>query len=124
MTAVRTDEETRVVWINRPASIHIRRITHCPTCNQRRRFAGFDQLWYGPTWTCLACGDSWHDGQRVERPFKRGWREEARARAAKYWATGVRNLSPAHRDWLEEQLAPYRVRPVEDVELPAEEVSG
>jgi hypothetical protein len=32
--------------------------------------------WYGTLWSCMACGDSWSDGERLERPFSRGWRAE------------------------------------------------
>lgn len=87
-----------------PDSIAIRRITHCPTCERRRRFAAFDQFWYGPTWTCLGCGDRWSDGYRMERPFKRAWRTESRKRAAEMWREGVRAFSAQHRAWLEAQM--------------------
>lgn len=109
--------------INRPASINIRRVMHCPTCDRRRRFSAFDQLWYGPTWTCLGCGDSWSDGMRLERPFRPRWRTEARRRAADRWTNAVRNLGPEHRAWLDKQMAHYQGPAVEDVHLPAEVAS-
>lgn len=62
-----------------------RRILPCPTEGTRRRFVGFDQEWYGITWTCCGCGDSWSDGERMERPFARGWRERAMGRAKGHW---------------------------------------
>jgi hypothetical protein len=90
--------------INRPDTIAIRRITQCPTENRRRRFAAFDALWYGPRWTCLGCGDSWGDGERLERPFKPRWREEAKARAKERWQTAVRCGGPEHSAWLKAEL--------------------
>jgi hypothetical protein len=88
-----------------PSSIAVRRIAHCPTCNRRRRFAAVDQLWYGPTWTCLGCGDRWCDGERLERPFRRGWRVESRRQARETWEQAVRAGSPEHHAWLAEQMA-------------------
>lgn len=93
--------------VNRPASITLRRVTYCPTCEQRRRFTGFDQLWYGPTWTCLGCGDSWSDGVRLQRPFARGWRDKARRKARDRWEGAVRHLGPEHLAWLDASMAPY-----------------
>lgn len=85
-------------------TIAIRRITNCPTEGRRRRFAAFDALWYGPTWTCLGCGDSWGDGERLERPFRPRWRQEAKQRAAKLWQQGVRLGGPEHMAWLNAQI--------------------
>jgi len=33
--------------------------------------------WYGPSVTCLGCGESYQDGERCERPFARGWRKKS-----------------------------------------------
>jgi hypothetical protein len=33
--------------------------------------------WYGSEWTCAGCGDSWADGERLERPFAPGWRRRS-----------------------------------------------
>lgn len=41
--------------------------------------------WYGPTITCCGCGDSWSDGEMLERPFRRGWRKESIGRAVRDW---------------------------------------
>lgn len=111
-----TAETLNRVHINRPATIAIRRIMPCPTEGVRRRFAAHDALWYGPTWTCLGCGDSFGDGERLERPFKPRWRQEAKARARELWEQGVRCGSPEHLAWLDEQIAPYRH--TEDIEHP------
>jgi hypothetical protein len=106
------------VHICRPATIAVRRITYCPTCERRRRFAAFDALWYGPTWACLGCGERFGDGERLERPFKPRWREESKKRARELWDEAVRLSSPEHRAWLGEQMAPYVPAPVEDIEVP------
>lgn len=66
-----------------------RGVRHCPTCDRRRRFVVFFQPWYGGTWTCCACGDAWSDGERLPRPFARGWRTAAAARARARWATAA-----------------------------------
>lgn len=31
--------------------------------------------WYGFTFTCLRCGEVWHDDERAPRPLLRGWRQ-------------------------------------------------
>ena len=33
------------------------------------------QEWYGWDVACLHCGESWGDGERIERPFAPGWRK-------------------------------------------------
>jgi hypothetical protein len=33
------------------------------------------QEWYGMTWTCCGCGETWTDGEQHERPFVPGWRK-------------------------------------------------
>lgn len=77
-----------------PATVHIntggpktwiRRVGTCPCCKDRRRIVGFFQEWYGTTWTCCGCGDSWADGEILPRPFCRGWRGQAIAKAKVRW---------------------------------------
>jgi hypothetical protein len=97
--------ETLAGALCRPAAMEVRLIRHCPTCKQRRRFAGIDTPpWYGVTITCCACGDTWSEGERLERPFKRGWRKEAAANAKATWATAVRYGSPQHRAFVADSL--------------------
>ncbi len=79
-----------------------RRIAYCPTEDRRRRFVTRAQAWYGTEWTCLGCGDSWCDGERGYRPFERGWRPKAIARARDRWArvpAGDRRIR--QRAWLD-----------------------
>ena len=47
----------------------------CPTCARWTRFIGLFYEWYGWHETCLRCGDQWSDGELLERPFARGWRQ-------------------------------------------------
>lgn len=56
---------------------------YCPTCQGERGalLEHFER--YGWEITCLACGDSWMDGELRERPFERGWRAKAIAEATK-----------------------------------------
>jgi hypothetical protein len=71
-----------------PVEAMILRAT-CHTCGILRRILALYYEWYGPTWTCLRCGDSWNEDGRAERPFRRGWRKEA-IRSA--WRAYVRYL--------------------------------
>lgn len=75
------------VHVYAPTTHWGRGIVHCPTCDRRRRFVVFFQAWYGGTWTCCGCGDSFADGQRLPRPFKRGWRAESIRSARRRWST-------------------------------------
>lgn len=81
-----------------------RAITYCPTCKQRRRFAVSDELWYGRRQTCCGCGDTWTDGQRNPRPFCRGWRVTAIARARQEYADAGPLDKSAYRQWLAEEV--------------------
>ena len=73
------------VHVCAPATVTFRMVRHCPTCQRRRRFVGDAAVWYGTIWTWCACGDSWGDGERLPRPFARGWREQASRLAKKRW---------------------------------------
>lgn len=100
-----------VVVCSPPAFLH-RRILSCPVCKQRRRFAGREVAWYGITVSCCGCGDSWTDGERHERPFRRGWRKEAIAAAKRLWTEAAAFADVDHGQWLLEQ---FGEQPVEDV---------
>lgn len=52
------------------------RIFMCPVCKSDQRFLVTCYEWYSPTLDCLGCGDSWCEGERMERPFMRGWRKK------------------------------------------------
>ena len=68
-------------------AFEIRRIQFCPVEARRRRFYGRFQHWYGWEWYCLGCGDRWSDdGEMGSRPFERGWRVKAIAKAKGRWA--------------------------------------
>ena len=82
-----------------------RRIGMCPTEKMRRRFyVSQSSLWYSAVWTCLGCGDSWSDGERGERPFRRGWRAESIAKARANWA-GVSRTPAETLDAIHAELA-------------------
>jgi hypothetical protein len=101
--AVSTATEPRIN-ICRPATFPIRAILRCPTEKRRRRFATLDAAWYGPTWTCCGCGDSFADGERLRRPARRGWREEVKAHAKQVWNQAGRFTRAQHREWLAHEL--------------------
>lgn len=66
-----------------------RAIQQCPTCERRtRHLLRWDGPWLGHAVHCVACGDTWVDGERCPRPFRRGWQAEATARYRDIWATG------------------------------------
>jgi putative transposon-encoded protein len=60
-----------------------RRRMRCPTCRRVSTFMFRDYEWYGRFQTCLTCGDQWSDGDRLDRPFRRGWRQENIRKAKK-----------------------------------------
>jgi ribosomal protein L37AE/L43A len=88
-----------------PAVLYVRAIRTCPACRHRGRWAGFEQIWYGITWTCLHCGDRFADGTRMERPFARGWRQESIRRGEAMWNQAVAWRGPTAKAWLAEQLS-------------------
>lgn len=92
------------VVVCRPSQFPLRRILRCPTCKQRRRFSGHDAAWYGATWTCCHCGDSFADGHRLQRPARRGWRTDAATKAKRVWDEAGRYTHDDWRHWLREQL--------------------
>ena len=76
-----------IIHISVPRYIIVKQPVHeCPTCKTCRRFLLRVQPWYGADSTCLTCGDSWQDGERMERPFMRGWRKESVKHARAFWA--------------------------------------
>lgn len=97
----------QAVHVNRPETCWVRTVQNCPVCRQRRRLVGFDQLWYGITWTCLGCGDQWSGGELLPRPFRPRWRQDSIVRAASHWPEAVRQSGPEHRQWAEQQMADY-----------------
>ena len=69
----------------------------CPTCQKVTDGVACysSSLWWGVTWRCCECGDSWdEEGYREQRPFKRGWRKEATRRARLMW--GEAGDDPPH----------------------------
>lgn len=94
-----------------PPSFPIRRVLHCPTCKQRRRFAGHDATWYGPTVTCCGCGDSWTCGEMHGRPFQRGWRAKSIHAAKRAWEEAGRYSRADYEQWRTEELAASAATP-------------
>lgn len=81
-------------------AIH-RLIRHCPICKRRRRMVEVYPAspYYSSTLTCCGCGDSWCDGELGYRPFQRGWRQEARAKAREQWASAFRQTPAEYDAW-------------------------
>ncbi len=74
------------VHIHAPPPTSTRRLVdHCPTCRRRTRKVARCYAYYGALVTCCACGEQWSDGEMCPRPFRRGWRDEAAARARAEW---------------------------------------
>lgn len=87
-----------------PSTFLLRRVRKCPTCQKRRRMVGRDQVWYGRTFTCLGCGDSWENGELLPRPFKRAWRVAAIAEAKRTWARAADFAGLDYQEWFNEQI--------------------
>ena len=85
-----------------------RRVFDCPVCKHRRRFVVVEpeSPYCSSTMTCLACGDSWQDGELLERPFQRGWREKAKAKARGRWANAFRQTPEQRAAWRARWFAP------------------
>lgn len=62
-------------------------VIDCPTCERPRRMSAQFQEWYGWTVYCAGCGDSWQDGEMMDRPFARGWRRQSIEHARKTLAS-------------------------------------
>ena len=62
-----------------------RRYQRCPMCECTTEMVVRYELWHAPTVWCCRCGDSWSGGELHERPFRRGWRDEAVRRARQLW---------------------------------------
>lgn len=73
----------------RPRVVVFRTVRRCPECGERRRIVGQWAVWYGTTWTCCGCGDSWCDGERLPRPFEPGWRKRATRDARTLWRSAL-----------------------------------
>jgi len=80
------------VHICRPLTVWGRYIVWCPTCERNRSFVGMHQAWYDPIYTCCGCGDSWSGGQRLPRPFQRGWRPKSIKVAQDRWEDALEGL--------------------------------
>lgn len=94
------------LFLCRPTTWSTRHVRFCPTCERRRRFVRTHMgVWYPCIWTCCACGDAWSEGERLSRPFARGWRDEATRRARREWVEAVSH--DEDRRMVEAELAPY-----------------
>ena len=72
------------VHVHAPAPVECRLVRqHCPTCERRTYMVALLYEWYGWHLTCLACGESWEDGERLPRPFAPRWRQCSREAARK-----------------------------------------
>lgn len=87
-----------------PSQFVRRQMLHCPICKAKRRMVSRDAVWYGATVTCCGCGDSWTDGERHERPFKRGWRKDEITKAKKAWDAAGPFDQAAYDAWFNEQM--------------------
>ena len=90
------------VHVCSPRTVTFRVVAYCPTCRCRRRFVSARAIWWGAIHTCCSCGDSWDsDGERLSRPFTRGWRTAAASKAKSEWATAPsRDEAEARWRWM------------------------
>jgi hypothetical protein len=89
-----------------PTTFNWRTRRHCPTCVRIRWMHVAEAIWYGATITCLGCGEAWSDGERLRRPFARGWRQDAVRRARrKPYTTKAKARAALHVE-IRERVAP------------------
>lgn len=81
---------TNVIICGPPRGVYKRREAQdCPECDDQHGFVvRWDGAWYGQT-LYGACGDTWQDGFRMERPFQRGWRKKAQQEFQQMWDHAV-----------------------------------
>lgn len=77
------------VTVCQPRTTWIRKVRVCPCCGERHRIIGMSQEWYDTIWTCCGCGDAWAGGELLPRPFRPGWRDQARAEARRNWRASL-----------------------------------
>jgi hypothetical protein len=78
--------------------IYRRRVLECCTCERRTPFViRWDGAWYGTTQYCTVCLDGWMDGERLTRPFRRGWKKERAAKIREMWDAAM--LPDRWRAW-------------------------
>jgi len=84
--------------ICRPASVDLRSVRRCPTCEQRRRFVGSVAAWYPTVWTCCSCGDAFcvEEG-RLPRPWARAWRQRSSSEARQRWTQAAPRVEAEER---------------------------
>lgn len=77
-----------------------RMVRKCWTCERNTPFVvKWDGAWYGTTDYCIACLDGWQDGERMERPFRPGWKKERAAYIRQLWDE---SMSPErYNAWVE-----------------------
>lgn len=95
-----------------------KRYIRCPSCECTTEMVVRYEAWYGNTWYCCRCGDSWQEEGMNQRPFERGWRRKAIARHRALWDAATHGPDPTP-----EQLYPLHfmnggLGPMVDVELP------
>lgn len=82
-----------------------RRIIRCPFCQCMREMVVRYEGWYGPTVMCTGCGDSWSDGERYQRPFRRNWRPDLVARYRALYAAATHGPAPSYEELFGEPAA-------------------
>jgi hypothetical protein len=97
---------TNVIMCSRPRGIYRRGPEgYCFECRKPHRFVTmWDGAWYGTT-LYGECGDTWQDGFRMERPFRRAWRQAA----VKWFERMWENALPAelYNRYVEADMAQY-----------------
>lgn len=71
---------------------------HCPTCKKDRYFLRELWEWYGLYDTCLKCGEKYFEGERMDRPFCRGWRKQNVDRAKKFYRQAAKTVYEESKD--------------------------
>lgn len=74
------DHLPNVIVCRGPAQSSKEATMRCGTCHRKTTFCvdaavGPMEDFYGPTFTCMSCGEMWDWDGRRERPFAPGWRK-------------------------------------------------
>lgn len=86
---------SRAIYICGPSDKLLRkRYLRCPMCQCITEHVTRDGGYWGYERHCCRCGDSWCDGELLERPFRPRWRRDSIASARRLWDRATHGPDP------------------------------
>jgi hypothetical protein len=82
-----------------------KRYVRCPVCECTTEMAVRYEAWYGASYYCCRCGDSWCDGEMYGRPLARYWRRDAVQKHRKLWDRATFGPAPTFEELYPEEAA-------------------